>query len=206
MLSNSYFRIWVKSRLKNALDKLVEAGYIIAGDFNENKFKRPTWYALGNRNTDDVPKGDNDVPKGNNDDTEREQRECQKGTSNIYNNNKENLNTNDYTNENTNKGKRKKPKRSDLPLKVYGEQENVLLTEEEYNRLVNDNGEVLTVSAINYLSNYMVERSYDTDNHNLTLRRWVFDAVKKRNAQQQYNKPEERVTERFEFDDEGWQV
>jgi hypothetical protein len=36
--------------------------------------------------------------------------------------------------------------------------------------------------AIIYLDQYMEEKKYKTANHKITLERWVFDAIKKKNS------------------------
>lgn len=61
--------------------------------------------------------------------------------------------------------------------KAYGENNNVKLTDDEYNRLCNDYGQEKTRKAIDFLDSYIEEKGYKTKSHNLTLRRWVFNAV-----------------------------
>lgn len=61
--------------------------------------------------------------------------------------------------------------------KKYGENSNVKLTDDEYNRLCNDYGQEKTRKAIDFLDSYIEEKGYKTKSHNLTLRRWVFNAV-----------------------------
>ena len=70
------------------------------------------------------------------------------------------------------KEKEKKQKK-----KAYGENNNVKLTDDEYNRLCNDYGQEKTRKAIDFLDLYIEEKGYKTKSHNLTLRRWVFNAV-----------------------------
>ena len=70
------------------------------------------------------------------------------------------------------KEKEKKQKK-----KAYGENNNVKLTDDEYNRLCNDYGQEKTRKAIDFLDSYIEEKGYKTKSHNLTLRRWVFNAV-----------------------------
>lgn len=62
----------------------------------------------------------------------------------------------------------------------YGEYNHVQLTDTERERLVNDFGEDITHEAIKYLDEYIEEKGYKAKNHNLTIRRWVIDAVKER--------------------------
>lgn len=74
-------------------------------------------------------------------------------------------------------GKEEEPK----ILKIeYGE--NVKLTADEYSKLYSEFGEVETDKAIKYLADYKIEKGYKTKSDYLTLRRWVFDAIKKQNG------------------------
>lgn len=63
--------------------------------------------------------------------------------------------------------------------------QNIRLTDAEFERLVAEFGNQKTMSAINYLSNYKIEKGYKTKNDNLTLRRWVMDAVNKKTTTKQ---------------------
>ena len=57
----------------------------------------------------------------------------------------------------------------------YGSFKNVLLTEEEYNKLkAMENGE----KAIEFLSNYREYKGYKAKSDYLAIRKWVFDALK----------------------------
>ena len=59
----------------------------------------------------------------------------------------------------------------------YGEYNHVLLTDTEYKHLVNDYGQDATHDAIKYLDEYIEMKGAKYKNHNLVLRKWVFDAV-----------------------------
>lgn len=60
----------------------------------------------------------------------------------------------------------------------YGKYQNVLLTEEEYNRLVAEKNGAM---AIDYFSKYLQDKKgYESQNHNLAVRRWVFTAVREK--------------------------
>lgn len=70
------------------------------------------------------------------------------------------------------KQKKQKPVRDNgNPLINYGDQREVLLTENEYNRLINDYGKQVIQTYINKLSCYV--RSHEYEDHNLTLRSWM---------------------------------
>ena len=64
----------------------------------------------------------------------------------------------------------------------YGEFKHVLLTDEERDRLFKDKGEELTLKAIKKLDEYIEETGRKYKNHNLTLRRWVFDAINEKKS------------------------
>lgn len=64
---------------------------------------------------------------------------------------------------------------------------DVFLSPEEYDRLVNENGKEFTDRCIEYLSAWFEEKPFkkkETTNHNLSIRRWVIDAVKKKDVDQ----------------------
>lgn len=70
-----------------------------------------------------------------------------------------------------------KPKKPKAEKHKYGEYKNVLLTDDEYKKLVAlENGE----RAIEYLSEYMSEKKYTSKSHYLAIKRWVFDALKEK--------------------------
>lgn len=63
----------------------------------------------------------------------------------------------------------------------YGEYKNVLLTDKEKNKLIKDFGEPFFELCVAYLDKYIEEKGYKSKSHNLTIRRWVIDAVKRQN-------------------------
>lgn len=68
----------------------------------------------------------------------------------------------------------------------YGEYKHVLLTNDEYERLAKDYGNDITRSAIQYLDEYIEMKGTKYKNHNLALRKWVFDALKEKKGKQGY--------------------
>lgn len=60
--------------------------------------------------------------------------------------------------------------------------ENVLLTEKEYEKLCLEKGSTFIDECIDYLSKYKIEKGYKSKSDNLTIRRWVIEAVSKRNV------------------------
>ncbi|HEY3426880.1 MAG TPA: hypothetical protein VGL27_18950 [Negativicutes bacterium] len=87
----------------------------------------------------------------------------------------------------TNKEGNKKEKKDKEIKYKYGELENVLLTEKEYGNLIKKYGEETAINAIDFLGAYIVEKKYKTESHNLTIQRWVIEAVNKKQPQQQKN-------------------
>lgn len=72
------------------------------------------------------------------------------------------------------------PKKAVQPKKLkFGTYENVILTQEEYDRLAKDYEKGLVDKAIDYLSAYIIEKGYKSKSHNLSIRRWVIEAVSK---------------------------
>jgi len=61
---------------------------------------------------------------------------------------------------------------------IYGEYKNVKLTNEELKRLYEEYGKEGVDKAIQFLSRYKKEKGYKNKDDNLTLRRWVFNAIK----------------------------
>lgn len=64
----------------------------------------------------------------------------------------------------------------------YGQYQNVLLTEEEYQRLADKYTSSVRDEAIEFLDMYIAEKGYKSKSHNLAIQRWVIDAVKERKA------------------------
>ncbi len=80
---------------------------------------------------------------------------------------------------------------SSKPKKVkhkYGEYQNVLLTDEEYNKLHQDYPNANEL--ITYLDEYIEMKGYKAKSHNLAIRKWVVDAVARDNKK----KPQQQVT------------
>lgn len=70
-----------------------------------------------------------------------------------------------------------KPKKPKAEKHKYGEFKNVLLTDAEHEKLIAlEDGE----RAIEYLSGYIAEKGYKAKSHYLSIKRWVFDALKEK--------------------------
>jgi predicted phage replisome organizer len=62
----------------------------------------------------------------------------------------------------------------------YGEYKNILLTDEEKERLIAEFGQYMFDKVIAFYSPYKYEKKYKTGSDNLSIRRWVIEAVKER--------------------------
>lgn len=108
-------------------------------------------------------------PKRNQNGSKTEAKDEQK-TSKVEANKNKNVNKNKNDNEKVNKNN-------------YGVNENIMLFITDYEKLIVDFGEQKTKQAIDYLSNWGLEKPSkfkEYKNHNLALRRWVFDAIEKK--------------------------
>ena len=81
-------------------------------------------------------------------------------------------NNNIYNTSNEEKGVEKETKHK------FGEYQNVLLKDSEFEKLKQDYGEEETNKAITFLDEYIEMKGYKAKSHNLALRKWVFNAVK----------------------------
>ena len=70
------------------------------------------------------------------------------------------------------------PKKKQAKQK-YGEYQNVLLTDNEFENLANSFGIETRDKAIRFLDEYIEEKGYKSKSHNLAIRRWVIDAIGK---------------------------
>ena len=82
------------------------------------------------------------------------------------------------------------PEKPPKPSKhKYGEYKHILLTDEEYMKLLKEYGEDETVKAIEFFDAYIEEKGYKGKSHYLAMRRWVFNAV----AEQEQRKVKTQV-------------
>jgi len=76
--------------------------------------------------------------------------------------------------------------------KAQGSLLNVLLSDKEVDTLKNEYGDRSAISAIEYLSLYKAEKNYKTKSDYLTIRRWVIEAVRKKEGITVINKKAEK--------------
>lgn len=62
----------------------------------------------------------------------------------------------------------------------YGEYDNILLSDKEYQKLKSEYSEETLLRAIQWFSAYIVEKGYKCKSHYLAMKRWVFEAINKK--------------------------
>ena len=84
----------------------------------------------------------------------------------------------------------------------YGEYQHVMLTDNEFENLANSFGIDLRDEAIKFLDEYIEEKGYKSKSHNLAIRRWVVDAVKKHRNKSgsSNNKFNQMIKTNYDFD------
>lgn len=87
-----------------------------------------------------------------------------------------------------NKHKQKLKEDTKVSKKIFGKYHHVRLTEEQVDRLILEYGQQLFDKAVNRLDEYIQETGKTYKDHNLTIRRWVIDAVKKEGENRGNNK------------------
>jgi hypothetical protein len=90
---------------------------------------------------------------------------------------------NEYESVNDNESESKNKPVKNIKSK-YGSQHNVLLTKHEIDKLREDYPNEAD-DAIEFLSMYIAEKGYKTKSHNLSIRRWVINAVIEKKAKTQ---------------------
>lgn len=100
---------------------------------------------------------------------------------NVNDNVNDNVNVNDTDTANAVKEKgAKAPKKK---KHRYGEYQHVLLTDDERDRLMDEFGDIRATKAITYLDEYIQMKGYKAKDHNLAIRKWVFDALDREERQ-----------------------
>ena len=89
------------------------------------------------------------------------------------------------------------PKTTRAIKKIYGEYQNVKLSDKEVEMLKDCYGEDLTEQLITYLDEYIEMKGYKAKSHYLCIKKWVVDAVKQKGTRTNhtYNKPANPVPE-----------
>ena len=98
-----------------------------------------------------------------------------------------------------------KNKRTKEVKNIYGEYKHVRLTQKQYDKLITDYGEESLIAAIKYLDEYLQMNGKKYTDHNLVLRKWVFDAVKRDNGSKSQEKDNKKIhnfqERKYDFDE-----
>lgn len=76
--------------------------------------------------------------------------------------------------------KEKKRKEIKENKDIYGENDNVKLTEKEYQKCIDKHGEVITLQALDKLSNYKISKGKIYKSDYGALNTWVWDSIKEK--------------------------
>lgn len=179
--SNDYFAKFFgisKDRVSKLINELVKDGYITSKIIYDGKQVKERIlkvnYSYCRKQLEGIEEN-NDTPIGKEND------------SPIGKNNEDNNTSfNNTIINNTINNKKKPPSKS-----TYGEYSNVKLTQEEFDRLVNEEGMDIVLKAIKILDEYIETKHPKYYNHNLVLRKWPLEQAK--GKQQQYGKPKEET-------------
>lgn len=159
-------------QINYALKKLKDAGLIETGCFNKDKKDRTTWYTLTDRGRM-LYRPTLVLFNASDNFVKSESTNLFDASDNFVKSSIADINNTDVNTDN-------KPTRTKKQKTQYGEYQNVLLTDTEYNQLCNDFGDDLAHDAIKFLDEYIEEKGNKYKSHYLTIRRWVIDAVKEK--------------------------
>lgn len=151
-----------EKKIRNALKNLQDAGLIITGNFNKSAYDRTLWYAFSDLAESILPKRQMDFSKKAN-------QNIQKGEP-IPDNNTDNKPDNKTIDRDIDFFD--KEKKSEDKKKKYGEFENVLLTGEEHEKLVDSLGDIGAREYIERLSSYLAQSGRRYRSHYATLLNW----------------------------------
>lgn len=85
----------------------------------------------------------------------------------------------------------------------HGEHQKVLLTDDEYKKLVKDYGTVLTEKAIAYVDEYIAMKGAKYKSHYLVIKKWGVDAVREREAKRSANRTAQNLDDFYSMA-AGW--
>lgn len=150
------FPFWSKRQIERILKNLKDEGYIQTGNYNKSAYDRTLWYALTEKgwNLFDESISPNEEMK-----TTKRGNENNQTVEPIPN--------------------KKQDKKQQDKKQIYGEYENVKLTDKEKEKLLNELDEFRFNLVIKRLDEYIEETGKKYKNHYLTIKRWVIEAVEK---------------------------
>ncbi len=103
------------------------------------------------------------------------------------NQNKTKQKPNENENENENENVNVIVSKTRTPKHKYGTYQKVMLTDEEHSKLIKEYGEDKATAAIQFLDEYIAEKSYKSKSHYLAIRRWVISALDERKVKKPAN-------------------
>lgn len=157
------FPFWTPRQVRYTLDSLFNKGVLIRGNFNKTKYDKTTWYAFADESAFLPPEEEN----SGNSDVSKLSDEKNNFVTPIPDN------IPDIKQEKENKNNK-----LFLQKKVYGEFENVMLTEDELKKLIKSYGWYLT-DAIEKLSSYLAYKGDKYKSHYAVFAKnnWVWKEV-----------------------------
>ena len=158
-----------ESNIKNTLAELACSGFILLYEVDgESYFCFPNW---GEHQRIQTKKSKFPAPEdGVMHDSTVSHGESPSESNPIQSN--PNTNPNTLSDESVTPARAKKIK--------HGDYKHVLLTDKELEMLRQEYGDGQTNAAIKFLDEYIEMKGYKAKNHNLVMRKWVFDAVAER--------------------------
>lgn len=155
------------SKIRSALAKLEQEGLIISGVFNPKPMDRTKWYAVTERAIDMCEDSQLEWPD-NNTETHEENNVfsiCENSQMHFQ------KNENDENEQVADDKPEVKKKTKEKPVKhKYGEYQNVLLTDEEFQKL----SQICNVyEMIERLSGYIASKGVKYKSHYATIRNWL---------------------------------
>lgn len=153
-----------EKQIRSALKKLEDEGIILVGNYNSSKLNRTQWYAITEKGFAILEKGQLDFTKRENDDFTKRENAAAQSVKCINTDNKlQIINTDIYSAAD-------KPLAQKPTKHKHGEYNNVLLTDEEFEKL---KAEIPNVNEyIERLSSYIASKGTKYKSHYATIRNW----------------------------------
>lgn len=159
-----------EKQIATALKKLEENGLIITGNYNKNNLTRTIWYALSEKGKCILHFGQIDYAKMSNGNSQKVKCDSK---YNIYNNNITDIKQTDILLTDIESANAENVFENRSKRKRYGEYDHVVLTEEQYGKLVDDYGKETAGKYIQKVDEYCQMHGKSYKDYNLTIRNWM---------------------------------
>ena len=159
------FPYLTRGQIDAGFKKLIDGGLIIVGRHDRNKYNRTLWYAL-------TSYGESIVRDLSNDSSESTDGETNHNEMLLSYNNYNNI-----ANINTNNAQQSLDSSSKNVMNRYGEFKNVKLSDEDYDRLINDYGKTIANDFIDRLDRNIASKGTRYKSHYATIKEWIIRAV-----------------------------